>query len=429
MTVRYLVGDSLAITRTLPDASVDLVATSPPFLALRNYNDLDGQIGSEANPAAFLDVLLDLAVEWRRVLAPHGSIAVELGDTYSGSGGAGGDYNADGMRANQAKFRQGTPRWDGRPEGQTRTTTSDPVTYPSRGRDGWPLAKSLCGIPTLFAWSLAYGRNLLNPEHTIEPWRVRNVIVWARNNPSPGALGDKVRPATSYITVATPSPRRWFDLDAVRVDPVSTYKPHNVDMKKREATYGVNGFGHMKQVVASNPAGAPPTDHWTDDYDGDLTWLVNTAGSKLSHYAMWPAKLAERLVLSMCPAEVCTTCGKPRERLVDVEPSPRIARSAERMGSTGGNGHHGNLTRQATTLGWSDCGHGTWRSGVTLDPFAGTSTTLCVAEIHGRDSIGIDLDPANRELMPKRMAEVKRALLGVKDENVEGQMDLFGDVA
>jgi hypothetical protein len=49
--------------------------------------------------AEFIDGLLSLTAEFRRVLAPHGSIAVELGDTFSGSGGAGGDYNEDGMRA------------------------------------------------------------------------------------------------------------------------------------------------------------------------------------------------------------------------------------------------------------------------------------------------------------------------------------------
>jgi hypothetical protein len=76
--------------------------------------------------------------------------------------------------------------------------------------------KSLCGIPTLFAWSLAYGRNLLRPERATDPWRIRNVVAWCRPNPPVGALGDKFRPGTSYLTVATKARDRWFDLDAVR---------------------------------------------------------------------------------------------------------------------------------------------------------------------------------------------------------------------
>jgi len=111
MTARFIVGDTRAVTADIPDGSVDLILTSPPFLALRSYLPADHpdkalEIGSEATPAAFIDVLLELTAEWRRILASHGSIVVELGDTYSGSGGAGGDYSEDGLRAGQVKFKQ-----------------------------------------------------------------------------------------------------------------------------------------------------------------------------------------------------------------------------------------------------------------------------------------------------------------------------------
>lgn len=65
-----------------------------------------------------------------------------------------------------------------------------------------------------------------------------------------------------------------------------------------------------------------------------------------------------------------------------------------------------------------------YRPGLVLDPFCGTGTTLCVAELHARDSIGIDLDPRNRLLLEPRMAEVKRSLHGVKPE-MPGQLSLI----
>lgn len=68
-----------------------------PFLALRDYNGLPDQWGSEATPAAFLAHLLELTTELRRVLTPHGSIAIELGDTFSGSWGAGDPVFHPGM--------------------------------------------------------------------------------------------------------------------------------------------------------------------------------------------------------------------------------------------------------------------------------------------------------------------------------------------
>ena len=436
MTVTWLTGDALDHVRALPDASVDPVATSPPFLALRNYNGLDGQWGSEPTPAAFLDNLLTLATELRRVLTPHGSIAIELGDTYSGSGGAGGDYDRAGMRAGQPKAngsaraeRDVAPR-------KKRTRTPDL---------GWPRAKSLTGIPTLFAWSLAYGRNLLDPTHEIEPWRIRNLIVWARNNPAPGALGDKVRPATSYITVACVSDRRWFDLDAVRTEPIGINYGrqtswNNVALKSQNVTSRYRD-GEVQHY--SNPAGAPPRDHWTDTYDGDLTWLVNTHGSSLAHYAMWPARLAERLVLSMCPAYVCRECGEPRRRITgpasytDRTGANRDddAKSWDSAGANGNRGSNGgrtdhNMIAVRPTLGWSDCGHYDWRPGVVLDPFAGTGTTLAVADIHGRDATGIDLDPANPGLYERRYAECWRALkpkAGPSPVTEHGtQLDLLG---
>jgi site-specific DNA-methyltransferase (cytosine-N4-specific) len=88
---RFIVGDTRAVTATLPDGSVDFIMCSPPFLALRSYLPADhpdkaNEIGSEATPAEFIQIMLELSAEWRRVLAPHGSIVVELGDTYSRSG-------------------------------------------------------------------------------------------------------------------------------------------------------------------------------------------------------------------------------------------------------------------------------------------------------------------------------------------------------
>ena len=109
MSARLIIGDVFDALRTLPDGSVDLVLSSPPFLALRSYLPADHpdkpkEIGSEPTPADYLDTLLDVVEECARVLAPHGSLVFELGDTYSGSGGAGGDYNDGGMRAGQGKF-------------------------------------------------------------------------------------------------------------------------------------------------------------------------------------------------------------------------------------------------------------------------------------------------------------------------------------
>lgn len=65
----------------LPDASVDLVVTSPPYWKKRDYG-LDGQIGQESSPEDYAEAMLECLKEWKRVLRPTGSVFLNIGDTY-----------------------------------------------------------------------------------------------------------------------------------------------------------------------------------------------------------------------------------------------------------------------------------------------------------------------------------------------------------
>lgn len=392
-TARLLIGDVFDRMAELEDGSVDLVLTSPPFLALRSYlapdhADKGREIGAETSPAAFLETLLALTAEWRRILAPHGSIAVELGDTYAGSGGAGGDYGAGGFRDGQPAFKGSAARGS-----------------------GWPMPKSLVGIPHLYPFALAYGRNLLTGEPSpAGEWRIRNLVAWCRPNPPVGALGDKFRPATSYITIATIARDRYFDLDAVREHPetpsghatrgdaggnIGRHVAHDDVRAEVGLSSGSRGYAGI------NPTGTPPLD-W---------WEVTTTPYAGAHHAVWPKALLERPIRAMCPQRVCTTCGKPSRRIVEVEPSPlapadrlhRTGDDAGRMSPKANGKTREGIARRATTVGWSDCGHDAWRRGLVLDPFAGSGTTLEVATGQGRDAIGIDLDVRNADLCVERV--------------------------
>lgn len=472
MTARLFVGDVFDRIREIPDGSVDLVCTSPPFLSLRKYGDDPAEMGSEGSPAAFIDALLALTAEFRRVLAPHGSIAIELGDTYAGSGGAGGDYNLGGLREGQERFegsgyiaRQDTKYAkvdDGRGIGGGITNLHGKVRG---GGVGWPLPKSLCGIPGAYMNSLIYGWNQLRrdaPDSPAGRWRARNKIVFARPNPSPGELGDKVRPATSYITIACVSDKRWFDLDAVRGPASVNSHPRNakgVDRKPRTSKTAPDGNRATLDDVDTD--GGPPLDWWNpladridaalrraaaggytradlfggeeqvgrtrqqketaggrlirDAWDageidtGEL-WIMPTAPYPGAHYATWPPALAKRLIDMMCPLKVCTVCGTPSRRLVDEGPvlgRGRTNRSAEKQEAMGDANVNGRIrppdVATRTTLGWSDCGHDAWRPGHVLDPFAGSGTTLAVAVGCGRAATGIELYEANADLISDRL--------------------------
>jgi DNA modification methylase len=423
-TVRWLTGDVFERMADIPDASVDLIVTSPPFLALRSYLPADHpdkakEIGSEATPAAYLSTLLRLTREWRRILTPFGSICVELGDTYSGFGGAGDNRESSnggndfaprpprsGRLANYTDNR-------GNPDGMRDTTFSGGNTR-TGGGPGWPLAKSLCGIPTLYAWSLAYGHNLLDGTDVIEPWRVRNLIVWHRPNPPVGALGDKVRPSTSYITTACTSDRRWFDLDAERTAYTENTLRGGTNGGERHKARSAEAAGTGRRPTVPGDVrklthdGAPPLDCWID---GDV-WTIPTAPYKGAHYATYPAALPRRLIRLMCPMHVCETCGEPRRRITSTDyidhngkPVPeddawRTGRGGNVLGLSGGKTP---ANTNVTTLGWSDCGHNNYRRGHVLDPFAGSGTTGQAAIDCGRDCTLIDLDARNLELARQRI--------------------------
>jgi site-specific DNA-methyltransferase (adenine-specific) len=382
MTARYIVGDVLEVLATLEPGSVDLVMSSPPFLALRSYLPADHpdkarEIGSESTPGAFLDVLLDVVEECARVLAPHGSLVFELGDTYAGT-------NASGIACDNGSRSEGrTPK--------ASAPNPRPIRVP--GLEGWPLDKSKVLVPQLFAVALAYGFNPLTGRQT-EPWRVRNTVAWCRPNPPVGRDGDKFRPATSFLTVAAKARDRYWDGDAVRV-PHSTpdsrgEKPYPRQMKGRIGTDGENGFS----AGGNNPVGAPLLD-W---------WEIPTAPYKGAHYATYPPGLVVPLVKSMCPQKVCLVCGQPSRRITAPSEYETVRATTGRPLESLGGGHRADRpSANGATLGWSDCGHDDYRPGTVLDPFAGSGTTLAVATGHGLEAIGIDLDARNAELAYERI--------------------------
>lgn len=269
---RYLVGDAVTRLRNLPNGSVDLVLTSPPFLGLRSYLPEDDpnktfEIGTENSPAQFISQLLAVVRELRRVLAEHGSLVVELGDTYAGSGGAGGDYRFGGKNDGQPLFRQ----------------RYDPAT--------WPQKKSMTLVPELFRIALAYGFNPLEPKDAIEPWIIRNVVRWQKQ-PKYGAMGDKFRPSLSDMVVACKSTTRYFDGDSV------------------------------KTASKDGSSAVLPTDIWS----------VPVSNYRGEHFATWPLELLTTPITAMCPPLVCLSCGTPTSNTDDAASCGHCGKTEYRPG-------------------------------------------------------------------------------------------------
>lgn len=395
---RYIVGSCVHELHRQPAGSVDLILTSPPFQGLRDYLAGDDPLkdyehGRCSTPMDFVHELLDMVEACGHVLARHGSLVIELGDSMAGSGGAGGDYyNADGQRAGQPKppgsAKLGRRR-DGAGVPEVRPPRSggwsdrfrSPDAPPMRATGiGWPGDKSLAMIPELLRIAMAYGTVPFS-ERTTEPWLVRNVVRWCKPNPSVGDEGDKFRRGCNDVLVATKSPTRYWDKLGAR-------RPSKSQAGKT----------------------SPLLDWWelpTDSYPG-------------AHFATFPLEFAAPFIQALCPERVCTTCGEPARRLVRKSDDYEKERSGGDLygnadGNDRGTGRNGGYINQGGKKkpgliaaeyvhdGWTDCGHNTWRRGLVLDPYAGTGTTLAAATGAGRDALGIDLNRANADLAVDRI--------------------------
>ncbi|MDD1981153.1 DNA-methyltransferase [Pseudomonas asiatica] len=255
---RILVGDCIEMMRTLPDQSVHTCITSPPYFGLRDYG-VDGQIGLEDSPREFIDSLVAVFREVRRVLREDGTIWVNMGDSYSNGGRT--------WRAPDKKS-----------EGRAMETRPDDGLKP----------KDLLGMP----WRLAFALQ-------DDGWYLRQDIVWAKPNPMPESVRDRCTKAHEYLFLLSKSPRYYFDQDAIREPARAQAAPESVSRRNsfaRETKYTDGEHGQTAQHRTGR-----------NDVDYDETrnkrsvWTVATASFKGAHFATFPPDLIRPCVLAGSP--------------------------------------------------------------------------------------------------------------------------------
>ena len=352
-----------ALDLPIDDNSVDLVVTSPPYYALRSYQDdgehFEGQIGSEDTPDEFLDALWAVTRECVRVLKPSGSLWVNLGDKYS-SGSSGQSRLND--RQNTAKVRSGSVAGF-RP-------------------------KSLIGLPWRYALGCIDDLGLI----------LRAEVVWSKPNPLPESVKDRVRRSHEQWFHFTLEPRYFSAIDEIREPWVVASR----DGRGAGKTYTADGSANhgvgsdslgLVGADAGHPLGKVPGSVWS--IPSEPLRVPDHLG--VDHFAAFPQEWPRRLILGWCPAEVCTACGEGRAPVVERENLGTVgAHNHDRAaGMTHGLGPSTLRNTQPTTItGYAcACSDTTAPStpGVVLDPFCGTGTVPMVAHALGRTGIGVDL--------------------------------------
>jgi DNA modification methylase len=418
-TARIIRGNALALP--LADASVDLICTSPPFFALRSYQDAGehyaGQIGSEPTPAEFVDALIAATREMVRVLKPSGSIWVNLGDKYAGSG-PGGPQNGK----------------SGKNGGETAKNAR-------RGRQGlMPVTnvptKSLIGIPWRYALRCIDELGLI----------LRAEIIWAKPNGLPESVTDRVRRSHEQWFHLVKQPRYFSAVDEIREQAearkgaMSWAERRAAGEPTRRGEQGANDA--TVNGMLPNPLGKLPCSVWTIPTQP----LTVPPELGVDHFAAFPMEWPRRIIQGWSPREVCSVCGEGRrpktqkDRDFDhVSTQAKQGKGSLHNNERGTLGVYGlgkrDIYRDVVTITGYACAcpdtTAPTTPGTILDPFGGTGTTALMAKALGRTGISVDMSADYSRLATWRTTDPGQLAAALQVEKPEpispDQLDLFGE--
>lgn len=281
--VKLLQGDCRDVLKTLADKSVNCCVTSPPYFGLRDYG-VDGQIGLEQTPDAYVAELVAVFREVKRVLRDDGTLWLNLGDSYAGSGkGPAGNlkYNENGHVENSSGKLYGLKH------------------------------KDLIGIP----WRVAFALQA-------DGWYLRQDIIWHKPNPMPESVTDRCTKAHEYIFLLSKSARYYYDSEAIKepiTDTSAIRLMQDIESQKGSDRVPFKTNGNMKAVASkkfdSSQGGGGTSFVGHSGYykaDGSLicdgtrnkrsVWTVATQPYSGAHFATFPCELIQPCIRAGCPA-------------------------------------------------------------------------------------------------------------------------------
>ena len=445
----------LADSRALPlkDNSVNCIITSPPYWSLRKYDIPDliwdgaegcehrwgdqiirkqsggigknnvgnfsddrihyesktqfcllcnawrGQLGLEPTIDLYLNHLLQIMDECKRVLRDDGTMWVNLGDSYYG--GKGQSSMAWCMEnEDRDTLQKSHTNIGGR--GETR-----PLDLPQ----GTIQPKSLCLIPERFAIEMVN-----------RGWILRNKLVWHKPNCMPSSAKDRFTVDFENVFFFVKSRKYWFEQQYDQYTaPLDRWGGDNL-VAKGQSTWdeGTGQTAYRDRNMRPNPQGR----------NRRCVWTIPTQPYPESHFATFPEALVEPMIKAGCPKEICVKCGKAREKIEKVighqiTDAMKIAgcnqkgeySGTEQKDYTSANAQKPSETKkrilesmsQVKEYSYTDCGcNAGFRTGIVLDPFCGSGTVMKVAEQLNRKAIGLDL--GYQTLSVKRLQNVQKEL-------------------
>ena len=434
--IELKIGNVLDKLKRIESDSVDCIVTSCPYYGLRKYKapdvawgDWKGQLGLEPDYRMYLNHMLKITAELKRVLKPTGTLWWNMGDSYGGKQG-----RKSGWRDPKANSHR------------------DFDILPQVGQE-----KSLMQLPTRLSIRMADEQG----------WLLRNTLIWHKRNHMPSSVKDRLANSYEYVFLFTKQKRYFFNLDAVRVpvkfpedvarrmhqDKQANVRPFNkgtdearhtkqyktkylpekagqslqgftrnqIILKDRIRSYAdakalfPNDTKAQKEYIKNvhdhntpNPLGKNPAD----------VLELSTMPFKGAHFAVFPPKLPEFCIKAGSPEEVCSACGKPKVNIIKegnlISSSPTIPMAIKPRANKINRlkiqdlpkdpwGSLPKREREITGTKPTCTCNAPFEPGVVLDPFAGSGTTMQVARQLGRSAIGIELSEEYAKMIKQRL--------------------------
>ena len=268
--------------RSLPDNCINCCVTSPPYYGLRDYGS-DKQIGLEKTPEEYIQKLVAVFHEVKRVLKDDGTLWINIGDSYAGS-----MKGAAGYPDNAMNYKQGTNRG-----------TLGKATLVKQCTGCKP--KDLIGIPWMLAFALR-----------ADGWYWRDTIIYSKPNPMPESVKDRTTKSHEYILMFSKSRKYYYDYKSIQTKArESSLQRLEQDIEKQQGSERVPGKrnGYMKAV------GRKPRKNIDvrggNQGNGDIpnaimvnkrsVWTVAVTPMKEAHFATFPEKLIVDCIKAGCP--------------------------------------------------------------------------------------------------------------------------------
>lgn len=361
---KYCLLQGLAenVLKDIPDNVFHTAVTSPPYWQLREYF-VDGQLGRESTPEEYVENLVAILREVKRVLRKDGTLWLNIGDSYNNNSG----YS----RSKDIWKRQG--REGG--SADRKFFKHDRIKQ-----------KDLVGIPWMVAFALQK-----------DGWFLRCDLIWEKTNPMPDGAKDRPTRSHEYVFLLSKSSKYFYDYYRILED--TDEKPE-----------GKQGFGANVQKGTFRCDQDREFEHYGKKNKRSV-WKTSVASFKGGHYATFPTDLIEPMIMaSTSEYGCCAKCGTPwnrkfgkrREKILIKKTDMVISDSGEMIKAPDEYKEELVLFHDKWEKGCS-CDTNEVNPCIVLDPFSGTSTTGDVSFKYNQYYVGIEPNPEYIEMAKTRL--------------------------